>query len=467
MQIGGDFPVEASDWHGWWREFRKSIGGESKSTKSGGDGEKLVCFATGDLVTPSLTHPKISGLSNVGGMGVGSPLVGFDKDAFLSYGLKQAENAAVSSESAAAYRAALDLLIQKSVLLVGAKIAHWFDCEVALEDDPLAWLIESDATQELSALDRAKRLMNSLRSGDKRVLDLKESRFYALTISGASGRVMIRDYMEGKFEALAEEVERWFSDLDMIDWNGTKPAPAPKMERIITCLLPPKQLATNYEDWIKPVMSIRASLWSAAVRGTPIPFAALAKVMVEHNKFVVTGKLEEAIKSTTIGTTLSLLHTRMALLKAYHLRNPKTKGTPESMELKPKLNEAHPAPAYHCGRLLSVLADLQRAALGDVGAGVVQRFYAGASVTPQLVIARLVRTSQAHIGQLDGGLANWYQRKIASIWGQIADSLPKTLTLEEQSLFALGYYHQMAQDFADKAERIELKKQNRETATND
>lgn len=112
--------------------------------------------------------------------------------------------------------------------------------------------------------------------------------------------------------------------------------------------------------------------------------------------------------------------------------------------MTPELNEDHPAPAYHCGRLMAVLADLQYRALGDVGAGVVQRYYAAASSTPALVLGRLVRTAQFHLGKLEGGLAHWYEQRLVAIWARIKDSIPRTLTLEEQSLFALGYYHQKA-----------------------
>lgn len=112
--------------------------------------------------------------------------------------------------------------------------------------------------------------------------------------------------------------------------------------------------------------------------------------------------------------------------------------------LKPYLNEEHPHSAYHCGRLMAVLARLQHSALGDVGAGIVQRYYAAASSTPTLVLGRLTRTSQFHLNKLDPGLAHWYEGKISAIWGRIKDTIPQTLTLEEQSLFALGYYQQMA-----------------------
>ena len=109
------------------------------------------------------------------------------------------------------------------------------------------------------------------------------------------------------------------------------------------------------------------------------------------------------------------------------------------------LNPNHPEPAYHCGRLMAVLARLQYAALEDVGAGVIQRYYTSASSTPALVFGRLTNMSQHHLSKLDSkGLANWFEIKIAEIWGGIKDNVPKTLTLEQQSLFALGYYHQMA-----------------------
>lgn len=112
----------------------------------------------------------------------------------------------------------------------------------------------------------------------------------------------------------------------------------------------------------------------------------------------------------------------------------------------PYLNENHPDPAYQCGRLMAVLARVQTAALGDVGAGVVQRYYAAASSTPALILGRLVRTSQFHLNKLEGGLAHYFEGKMADIWSRIKDKLPTTLTLEQQSLFALGYYQQLAHD---------------------
>ena len=91
------------------------------------------------------------------------------------------------------------------------------------------------------------------------------------------------------------------------------------------------------------------------------------------------------------------------------------------------LNEDHPEPAYHCGRLMAVLADLQYAALGDVGAGVVQRYYAAASATPDLVFGRLLRLAQFHLNKLGNekkGLSLGIDGQIAQITSKI--KMPNT-----------------------------------------
>ena len=112
--------------------------------------------------------------------------------------------------------------------------------------------------------------------------------------------------------------------------------------------------------------------------------------------------------------------------------------------MQPYLNEEHPHPAYHCGRLMAVLAEIQQAALGNVGANVIQRYYAAASTTPALVLGRLVRTSNFHLEKIEyrkkrSGLTDVF----TGIWGRLKDEVPRVLDLEAQSLFALGFYQQL------------------------
>lgn len=112
------------------------------------------------------------------------------------------------------------------------------------------------------------------------------------------------------------------------------------------------------------------------------------------------------------------------------------------------LDPNHPSPAYHCGRLMCLLAQIQEASAGaEVNAGVVQRYYGAASSTPALVLGRLTRLSQHHLAKLAKdapGRAHWFNTQLAQVWSALGPTLPRTLNLEEQSLFALGFYHQLA-----------------------
>lgn len=59
---------------------------------------------------------------------------------------------------------------------------------------------------------------------------------------------------------------------------------------------------------------------------------------------------------------------------------------------------------------------------------------------------RLFRLSKHHLSALPGGLAWHFQKQIEEITTKdlMGTSFPKSLTLEEQGRFALGYYHQRA-----------------------
>ncbi len=404
--------VDDSRWHRWWDKYRQSLQGAGAGTAS-----QMVCFATGQPNEPTPTHPKISGLADVGGQSSGSVLVGFDKDAFTSFGLEQSANCAVSQEATYAYRAALNELIARSShRLVNQKVLHWYSADVATADDPIALLLGEDREQqEASAQVQVQRLMQSLHRGERP--NLLESRYYVLTVAGSGGRVMVRDWMEGDFEELVANINNWFDQFTIVHREGDRLADPPKFMAVLGALV------RDIKDVPAPTAT---RLFRCALTGEGIPYDAMAQALTRVKVDIVQDQ--------------PFNHARMGLLKAYHVRKGGT-------DMEARLNPNHPSPAYHCGRLMAVLANLQRAALGDVGAGVVQRFYAAASATPALILGRIVRTSQFHIDKVRAdspGLAVWYENQIAEIMAAIGDAIPRTLTLEEQSLFALGYYQQLA-----------------------
>ncbi len=405
--------VDSTVWHDWWRRFRRSLAPPRKAGE--GDAAELVrCLASGDLVKPAPTHPKIAGLADVGGLAMGDVVAAFKQESFCSYGLSQAANAPVSEEVAAEYRASLNYLLkEESQRLVGIKVVHWFKNRVPREEDPLAFLDDA-GTVEAGAQQRARELLRALQSGARP--DLLDNRYFILTLSGASGRVMVRDWIEGQFEELVRSIDHWFSDLSISRRDGNGLAPPPRLLAVLGALV------RDLDD-LPP--SLQATMWHVAVRQDRIPRQAMARTLSRLKIDIVTDQ--------------PLNHARVGLLKAFLIRE----GDPA---MKPYLNEDHPDPAYHCGRLIAMLATLQYRALGDVGAGVVQRYYAAASTTPALVLGKLVRTSQFHLDKLERGLARWHEGRIADTFGRIEQAIPTTLSLERQTVFALGYYQQIAAD---------------------
>ncbi len=116
-----------------------------------------------------------------------------------------------------------------------------------------------------------------------------------------------------------------------------------------------------------------------------------------------------------------------------------------------QLDASSQDPAYVCGRLLAVLERIQYAALGKTGSTITDRFYGKFSSAPASVVGTLFRKSQAHLAKLrkeKPGSEYALQGKLEEIQRPLT-SFPRTLSLEQQGLFGLGYYHQRAQDRAD------------------
>lgn len=428
FRVGTEFPVDLSDWHPWWRGFRASL------SRDGGKNKRRLmrCFQTGELVEALKTHPKVKGLAAVGGQPSGCVLIGFDKEAFTSYGLEQSDNAAVSEEAAAVYVNALNDLVTKADRpIAGTLLIYWFKEAVAAEDDPLNWvkgvLGSGPEGEELEALQRARRLLEGISKGQRP--DLAGNTFHAAIISAAGGRVMVRDWLEGSFAQLARNALLWFEDLTICTRDGTRLARDPGLPAIMFSLV--------RQDLTELAPSLAAEMWHAALFNRPIPRLAVSAAL-------------QRIRAEIVDPDKVPNHARMGLIKAYHVRKTRLQGGEDA--LKPYLNEEHPSPAYQAGRLMAVLAAIQQAALGDVGASIVQRYYAAASTTPALVLGRLVRQSQFHLNKLDKGLASWYERIIAAVMGRLGNGLPVTLDPEGQSLFALGYYQQMAALYCRKKE---------------
>jgi CRISPR-associated protein Csd1 len=429
-RIGGLDPRENSEVQAWWRAWRQTDQAEEPKTaeldpggKVAGDDTTMICLLSGRQVKPLPTHPKIVGLPGPDGKvnSFGDVMVGFDKAAFGSYGLDQSANAAMGEEAVQKYVDGLnDLIRNHTRKIANTLVAHWYKDTIPPEDDPLAFLMGMESQEHTEAAARAsvRRLLDAIRNGQR--AELGDNRYYALTLSGAAGRVMVRDWMEGRFKDLVSHIESWFADLSIVARDGNGNAHDPKFMAVCGALV------RDLKDLPAPTA---ATLWKVALQKLPIPQPLMAQALARFRADLM-DKDQPAFN-----------HARMGLIKAYFVRLKPGGDTTMTASYNPN----HSAPAYHCGGLLAVLAALQRAALGDVGAGVVQRFYAAASQTPGLVLGRLAANARNHLAKLEPGLAWWYEERIAEIMSKLGDAAPRILDLEGQGLFALGYYQKLAE----------------------
>ena len=118
-------------------------------------------------------------------------------------------------------------------------------------------------------------------------------------------------------------------------------------------------------------------------------------------------------------------------------------------------------PAYLCGRLLAVLDTIQQRAISP-NATVVDRYYGTASSAPASVFGNLLDNAQNHLSKLrkeprtrGAGIA--LDNRLMDVIDGL-EEFPKTLTLPQQGLFALGFYHQRAADRRAARERAEEKR---------
>jgi CRISPR-associated protein Csd1 len=418
----------------FWRNRR------CHSATTAGVRDQRVCVATGELAETLDTTEKIKGVP--GGLATGTNLISFDKDSFCSFGLNQAQNAALSAPAELKIRASLNTLIEKSreQKLMFNDTAHLHWTRKPIEDDPIDLL--ANANENAVA-----ELLKSVKSGHQPV-ELEANNYYAMSLSGNGARIVVRDWLESTVSEVKQHIAEWFQDLSIVSPDGVGVKRDFKFYALLYGLvraelteLPPQ---------------IPTQLLHGALRGrcVPLPQSALAA----------------ALRRQQLDQEDKLNPARLALIKACLIRtqnalNHNTQQPTQTMT--ENLNPESKDPAYLCGRLFAVFDRLQYLAQGPVNAGVVERYYASASTTPSLVMGRLFRNAQFHLPKAGEGLlanlsaaqkqaiAENVRKDFESIADALGNEFPQTLDLEGQGRFALGYYHQKAEYRRRSSERKE------------
>ncbi len=431
--VGGVYPVDLISWHDWWQEHVRNESGDSLDKE--GD---MLCLLGGELTVPVATHGKIN-ISRAGGISTGSVLAGFDKDAFSSYGLKASQNAAMSKNAVLTYTTALNHMIQNAAKPLGnVLILHGYDKPIAQEDDLFEILQEvgnnDDEAVRIDAQHRIKELIGSIRKGERP--EYIQNSYYVILVSGASGRVMIRDYFEGDCKQLVDSFDKWFYDLSLVSPKGDGDVNGPKLAGLLTRLVSFRESDSKIFERIGDELSaFIPAIWRGILTDAPLPSVIASKALMHLRSRLL--KTDNTIPDATA----------CMWLKIWLIRG--------GMNMTKGLNRDEPAQAYQMGRLLAVYAKLQEDANPGINVGVGQRFFASASTTPALVLGRLATLSNHHLAKLEERRAIWYKQQLQEVASGISPNMPNVMSLKDQSLFALGYYHQMAEFYKGKSTKNE------------
>lgn len=421
FSVDGQVLLKSEPLRQFWRDRRRNHSSVAAAR------EQRVCIATGQLAETLDTTEKIRGVP--GGLAMGTNLISFDKDAFCSFGLEQAQNAALSPIAELKVRSSLNALIEKSrgqgLVFNDTVHLHW--SREAMDKDLMDLLTTADP-------EAVAALLKTVQSG-QRFVGIDTNAYYALSLSGNGARIVVRDWLETTVPEVERNLADWFSDLAIVHPDGT----STKRDFKFGALLYGMVRAELSE--LSP--QVPTQLFHAVLRGrkTPLPQSALAA----------------ALRRQQLDQENKLNPARIALIKACLLRSrtfsqlhPSTKAAMSEFQ-----NSESRDAAYLCGRLFAVFDRLQYLALGGVNAGVVERYYASASVTPSLVMGRLFRNAQFHLAKAGGGVAENVRKDFEEISRALGDHFPPSLDLESQGRFALGYYHQKAEYRRRTAERKE------------
>lgn len=307
-----------------------------------------------------------------------------------------------------------------------ATTVFWTERASAVEDI-FGYVLDPRRDAAVSAAD-AEKVVNYLKAvrAGKRPDKIEDDsmRFYILGLAPNASRLAVRFWYVDTVEAVNRHIGQHFADLTLVREYDNQ-TEFPGIWQLLIETAPLKK-----SDNINP--NLEGALMRSILEGNPYPTSLLAAV------------LERTRADHQMG------YYRVALIKAVLKRNYRKE------EAAMALNEESKDVAYRLGRLFAVLEKAQEEAVPGANATIKDRYYGSASATPSVVFPQLIRLSQHHLAKLEPGPKIHKEQLLQAVLDGIdaARGFPSHLNLEEQGMFALGYYHQRKAFFTKKAARV-------------
>ncbi|EGT79805.1 CRISPR-associated protein, Csd1 family [Haemophilus haemolyticus M19107] len=374
---------------------------------------KGICLVTGKPEPIARLHNAVKGVN-----AKPAPFTSVNLSAFESYGKEQGFIFPVGEQAMFEYTTALNtLLAGENRFRIGDVTAICWSAKPTPLEEHLASLINGGGKDNPDAhIDAVKSLYKSLYNGKYTEPDGKE-KFYLLGLSPNSARIVVRFWHETTVDALSESIAAWYDDLQMVRGENSPYPEYMSLPRLLGNLVLDGKMENLPSDLI-------AQITDAALNNRVLS-VSLLQAALRRNK---------AEQKITYG--------RASLLKAYINRAIRAGRLKNMKELTMSLDRNRQDIGYVLGRLFAVLEKTQAEANPGLNATIADRYFGSASSTPIAVFGTLMRLLPHHLNKLEfEGRAVQLQWEIRQIL-EHCQRFPNHLNLEQQGLFAIGYYHE-------------------------
>jgi len=396
-----------------WKKHREQTDDENQG----------ICLVTGDKAAVARLHPSIKGVRD--SQSSGASIVSFNLNAFCSYNKEQSYNAPVSEDATFAYTTALNYLLRagsnQKIQIGDATTVFWTERESPVEGFFGMVLNPADDTVDNREVEI---YLDAVRQG-KLPADIDpDIKFYILGLSPNASRLAVRFWHVSDVGDVSGKLGQHFHDLEIVKSYENEPdSTRIGIRRILF-----ETVNKNSQDKSPPPL-LAGALMKSILQGTLYPQSLLSAVI------------------NRIRAEQNINYVKSAVIKA--VLNRKSRILNLNMEVSMALDKNNTNIAYLLGRLFAALEKAQKDAIPGANTTIKDRFYGSASATPKVVFPQLLRLSQHHIEKAEYGRVT--DKMIEEIVADIPE-FPAHMNLDQQGMFAIGYYHQR-QDIYTKKEK--------------
>ena len=407
------------------------------------NGTRGICLVTGQSAPIARIHGNIKGV--LGAQSSGAALVSFNAPAFESHGKEQSFNAPVGEYAVYAYTTALNHLVadRDHVTVIGDTTILCWSERGDVESQEM-FLNTMEPTMDNAEIVHG--VFDNLSKGkavnvpevEKNIaLDQK---FYILGLAPNAARLAVRFFYCDSFGNILRHIKEHYERMAIV-----RPA-TDKLEYLGAWRMLLEAANKRSKDK-KPPANMAGAVYRAIITGDRYPNSlyqmVLGRIRVEQDDS------ESGIYKITRG--------RAAIIKAFLLRNERF----EKEEITVALNEDSKNIPYTLGRMFAVLEEIQQKANPNINVTIKDRYFNSACATPASIFPLLLKLKNSHTKKIDnvGAVIN-FEKMLTDLQARIPacveageTAYPRRLSLEDQGMFILGYYHQTQKRYEKKEDK--------------